>query len=188
LILDIKKNYNKLVTKGIMDEDHLIDIVDEQDKVIGQDSKENKFEKELISRNVVAFIKNGQGQLIIVKRSPKKRSWPNRLDLATCGNVNCGETYEEAINREIQEELGICCELQLIEKIYTEVIENDKKVRYFTGVYHGLTDQEPALCDELLELQYMSVKDISKMMDEEPDKFSPSFIRELKEFENYLSK
>jgi len=170
-----------------MDTNHLIDIVNDKDEVIGQDTKENKFAKESISRNVVAFIKNGKGELIIVKRSPNKRSWPNRLDLATCGNVDCSETYEQAIKREVKEEIGIECELKMIDKIYTEVQENGKMVRYFTGVFQGQTDQEPVLCDELLELRHMSVKDLSRMMDEEPDKFSPSFIKELKEFEEVLS-
>lgn len=169
-----------------MDIDHLVDIVDQNDNVIGKDTKENKFAKELISRNVVAFIKNNKGELIIVKRSPHKRSWPNRLDLATCGNVNCEESYDKAIKREIKEELGIECELQMIDKIYTQVEENGKKVKYFTGVYQGQTAETPVLCDELLELRYMSIQDLSRMMDEEPNKFSPSFIRELKEFEEVL--
>ena len=59
-----------------MEEDHLIDIVDKNDKIVGCATKEEKFEEELISRNVVAFIKNKKGELIIVKRSPRKRSWP----------------------------------------------------------------------------------------------------------------
>lgn len=164
----------------------MIDIVDEFDNVIGKDTKENKFQKELISRNVVAFVKNEKGELIIVKRAPHKRSWPNRLDLATCGNVNCSENYDEAIKREIKEELGIECELKFIEKIYTEVEENGKKVRYFTGVFLGQTCEKPTLSDELLELKHMKIEKLSKMMDEEPDKFSPSFIRELKEFEKKL--
>lgn len=170
-----------------MDINHLIDIVDENDHVVGQDTKENKFAKELISRNVVAFIKNSKGELIIVKRSKNKRSWPNRLDLATCGNVNCSESYDEAIKREIKEELGIDCELKFVDKVYNEVEENGKKVRYFTGVYKGQTDQTPKLCDELLELRFVPVKDLSLMMDEDPDKFSPSFVREFKEFEKELS-
>lgn len=169
-----------------MSEDHLIDIVDQFDKVIGQAMKEEKFQKELISRNVVAFVKNSSGELIIVKRSAKKRSWPNRLDLATCGNVNVGETYEEAIRREIEEELQIEIEVKMLEKIFTEVIENDKKVRYFTGVFIGQTDEKPKLSDELLELRYIKPKELGKMMNKEPDLFSPSFIREFEEFKNLI--
>jgi len=163
-----------------MDEDHYIDIVDKKDRVIAKATKEEKFQKELISRNVVAFIKNNENELIIVKRSSRKRSWPNRLDLATCGNVNIGETYRQAIKREIKEELGIDCPVKLYKKIYTEVTENKKLVKYFTAVYIGTTNDKPKLSDELLELQYIKPEALGKEMKSHPDLFSPSFIREFK--------
>jgi len=163
-----------------MDQDHLIDIVDKRDRVIGRATKEEKFQKELISRNVVAFIKNIKGELIIVKRSPHKRSWPNRLDLATCGNVNVGESYRQAIKREIKEEIGIDCPVKLYKKIYTEVTENEKQVKYFTSVFIGVTDEKPILSDELLALRYVKPKELRKQMKSNPELFSPSFIREFK--------
>ena len=164
-----------------MDENHLIDIVDEYDNVVAQATKEKKFAKELISRNVVAFIKNKKGELIVVKRSPKKRSWPNRLDLATCGNVDAGESYEEAIKREVLEEIGIECKLKFIKKLFNDVIENQKHVRYFTGAFAGVTDEKPLLSDELLELRYIKIDELKKHMRKKPDDFSPSFISELME-------
>jgi len=169
-----------------MDDNHLIDIVDKDNKVIGQATKEEKFTKELISRNVVAFIKNSKGELIIVKRSPHKRSWPNRLDLATCGNVNVGETYEQAIKREIMEEIQIPVKVKLIDITYTETTENGKRLRYFTGVFAGKTNLKPILCDEHLFLRYIAPDKLNKMMDKDPDLFSPSFIKEFKEFASKL--
>ena len=169
-----------------MEEDHLIDIVDKNDKIVGCATKEEKFEEELISRNVVAFIKNKKGELIIVKRSPRKRSWPNRLDLGACGNVNCGESYEDAIRREVKEELSIECELKFIRKLYTEVDEKGKKRRYFTGVFTGTTSKKPKLSDELLDLQHMTIGNLAKKMNSDPNLFTPSFIREFNELNSYL--
>lgn len=163
-----------------MGEDNLVDIVDKKDRVVGQATKEEKFAKELISRNVVAFIKNKKGELIIVKRSPRKRSWPNRLDLATCGNVNVGETYHQAITREIKEEIGTDCPVKLYKKIYTEVTENNKLVKYFTAIFIGETDRKPKLSDELIELKYIKPDKLGKKMKSDPNLFSPSFIREFK--------
>lgn len=163
-----------------MAEDDLVDIVDEKDRVVGQATKEEKFAKELISRNVVAFIKNKRGELIVVKRSPHKQSWPNRLDLATCGNVNVGETYHQAITREIKEEIGIDCPVKLYKKIYTEVTENNKQVKYFTAIFIGETAQRPKLSDELVELTYIKPGELGEKMGSDPDLFSPSFIREFK--------
>jgi len=162
-----------------MDENHFIEIVDEFDNIVGRASREEKFEKELISRIVVAFVLNSKGELVVVKRSPHKKSWPNRLDLATCGNVNEGETYREAIKREIKEEIGISCRIRFLKKIFTNVEENGKRRKYFTAIFLGKTDKEPVLGDELLELRYIKPTALGKQMKDEPGKFSPSFIEEF---------
>ena len=86
----------------IINEDHLLDIVNKNDKVIGVTTKADKFKKELITRNVVAFIKDRNDKFIIVKRSPLKKVFPNLLDLAACGHVCRGESYLTA-------DMTACC-------------------------------------------------------------------------------
>jgi 8-oxo-dGTP pyrophosphatase MutT (NUDIX family) len=44
------------INNDIINGQEPLDIVDPNDKVIGQNTKENKFNKELISRNVAIFL------------------------------------------------------------------------------------------------------------------------------------
>ena len=159
--------------------EEIIDIVDESDNVIGQDKRTNKFEKEFISRNVAIFILDGKGDALIVRRSPQKRSFPNRYDLAACGNVMSGESYMEAAKRELKEELGIECELNFLEKIFNEFKEKNKTLKYFTGVFMGYHEGEIKLNDELVEPKWLSIKQIEKMLEENNELFTPGFVKDF---------
>lgn len=163
-----------------MEEDkELLDIVDEQDNIITQDTKENKFKKELISRNVAIFILDDNKNLLIVKRSPQKRSFPNRYDLAACGNVKAGESYEKAADREVEEELGIKCDLMFLTKIFNKFKENDKEIKYFTGIFLGYFPGEVKLSDELVELRKLSVGEVEELVNKNKDLFTPGFVNDF---------
>ncbi|MEM5778533.1 MAG: NUDIX domain-containing protein [Candidatus Aenigmatarchaeota archaeon] len=162
-----------------MEEDEeLLDIVDENDIVIGHATKKDKFDRELISRNVAIFILD-RNKLLIVKRSPSKKSFPNRYDLAACGNVKAGESYEEAAKREVKEELDINCDLKFLGKIFNEFKENDKIIRYFTGIFLGYLSGKVKISDELIELKRLSVKEIEDLISKNKELFTPGFINDF---------
>ena len=54
---------------------------------------------------VGAVILNEQGQAFVQKRALTRKLWPGCWDTAG-GHVEPGETFEEALNREIREETG----------------------------------------------------------------------------------
>ena len=147
---------------NVMDEDEYLDIVDEYDNIIGKDTKENKFKKGLISRNVAIFIRDNEGKFIIVKRSPQKKIFPNCYDLGAYGNVKTDEPYLEAAKREVKEELGIECELIFLDKIYNKMKDKDKTLKFITGIFLGEYTGEVILNDELVELKRMSIQEIEE--------------------------
>lgn len=53
-------------------------------------------------------VHDGQGQILLQKRGPKARDEQGRWDIGG-GAIEFGETVEEAVRREIREEL--CCEV-----------------------------------------------------------------------------
>lgn len=56
---------------------------------------------------VALFIINSKNQVLLQKRSPNKKLWPNLWDISAGGHVLAGEFGFESIIREIKEELGI---------------------------------------------------------------------------------
>jgi isopentenyldiphosphate isomerase len=158
------------------EEQELLDVVDEKDKFIGKDTKENKLLKGFISRNVAVFILDESKKLLTVKRSPDKKSFPNRYDLAVCGDVKAGEKYPEAAQRELMEKLGIKCSIKHLGKIFNEFKENDKKVKYFTCIFLGRYAGKVKLNDELVELKRLSIKNVEELVEKDRYLFTPSFF------------
>jgi len=169
----------KILMQSNMEEKEPLDIVDEKDKVIGRDTKDNKFLKELISRNVAIFVLDDAGKLLIVKRSSQKKSFPNRYDLAACGNVKAGESYEGAAKRELKEELGIDCQLEFLDKIFNRFKENEREIKYFTGIFLGRFSGTVKLNDELVEPQKLTVLEIERMIDKDQNLFTPGFVNDF---------
>lgn len=86
----------------------ILDLVDENDVVIGQIDRNEAYNKGFNNIRVVnVFIKNDEGKLFIPRRQSNKRLYPSALDMSAAGHVSSGETYEEAFRKEVQEELNI---------------------------------------------------------------------------------
>jgi isopentenyldiphosphate isomerase len=169
-----------------MSDSEILDIVNEKDEIIGQDTKKNKFEKELISRNVAVFLRDSLGMFIIMKRSESKKSYPGRLDAAACGNVMAGESYEEAAKRELKEELNVECELRLLWKVYNEFNENGKLLRYHTAVFEGTWDGAISPNEETQGFQKMTLDELSAMVKKRPEMFTPGFVADFLQIEKLL--
>lgn len=88
--------------------DEYLDLVNEQDEVIGKKPRSEVYAEGLSNFRVVnAFVVNSKGQLWIPRRTATKRIFPSCLDMSMGGHVESGETYEESFVREVFEELGI---------------------------------------------------------------------------------
>lgn len=88
--------------------DEYLDLVDENDRVIGRRLRSEVYAEGLSNFRVVnAFVKNAKGELWVPRRTVHKRIYPLCLDMAVGGHVASGETYEEAFARETAEELQI---------------------------------------------------------------------------------
>ena len=95
----------------------LWDLLDEDGMPIGATHvRGEKLPNGAYHRVVEIFTVNAKGELLVTKRSPEKKPYPNMWEI-TGGAVVAGEDSLDAARRELQEETGIKLdtgELQLI--------------------------------------------------------------------------
>jgi isopentenyldiphosphate isomerase len=88
--------------------DHdLIEYVDAHDHVLGQVSRREVHLRNLRHRSVHVAVVNQHDQLWLQQRVATKDATPGCWDLSATGHVDPGESYLEAAERELEEELNI---------------------------------------------------------------------------------
>ena len=85
----------------------LVDLYDENRVPLGRVAERHAKKAPGEYRMVVhVCIFNSLGQMLIQRRSPEKRVWPELWDVSVGGGVDAGETSRQGAEREVLEELG----------------------------------------------------------------------------------
>ncbi len=156
-------------------------IVDENDKIIDYKERESLKEGE-IYRVSALWIKNSKGEILLARRHRSKSHHPGRWGPAVAGTVDEGETYEENIIKEAEEELGLKnIKLQIGPKTKTEGEYN-----HFTQWYTLVVDKEinefTIQEDEVEELKWFSKEELLRELDSTPNEFLPTMKKYAKLF------
>lgn len=97
--------------------DEVFDIVDIDDKVIGQRTRrECNSNPRLIHRSVFILVYNDNNQVLWQKRSLTKDKSPGLWVTSVSGHVDAGEDYLQTAQRETMEELGVDLPLSFLGK------------------------------------------------------------------------
>lgn len=140
----------------------LIDIVDENNKLTGQiEERWTAYEKGLWRRTVSCWIMNEKGEVLLQKRTANKRRNPNKW-AKTGGQVDSGESAEEAIFREVKEELGIEIPKEQI-KVIDIYKSDDKNKRFgynFIFVVNYKTEDYILQKEEVADVKYFTIEDM----------------------------
>lgn len=124
-------------------------LVNEAGETIGKATrKECHSGSKLLHPVVHLHIFNDAGDLYLQKRSMTKDIQPGKWDTAVGGHVDLGETVEEALRREVREELGITDFIpQLITRYIFESEIEKELVHSFCTIYNGTITPDPSELD-----------------------------------------
>lgn len=84
-----------------------IPIVNRQDEIIGHKDRADLDYSKDIFRSASLWITNSNGDVLLAQRKMDKKVDPGKWAEAVGGTVEGGDSYEETIIREAEEELGL---------------------------------------------------------------------------------
>jgi len=162
-------------------EDELVDIVDENDNETGVVKlKSEAHKKGEFHRAVHLWITVGR-KILLQKRAPAKHFFPNKFDVGCAGHVSSGDTYEQTLTREAEEELGIKIDEQdvsFLEKrmLFSKAEDLGLINREIIGVYllkfDGTIDDMRINKEELSEVRLFDVEELKSLLKSSPEMFA----------------
>lgn len=90
-----------------MHADEILDIVDENDRVVGQSPRAEAYARGLRNRCAFILVRDAEDRIFVHRRTATKLVHPSLYDMFVGGVVGTGESYAEAALREAEEELGV---------------------------------------------------------------------------------
>jgi len=154
-----------------------LDIVDENDDVVGKAEYGEVYERKLPHRICHVLIFNDKGEMALQLRSKHKSFCPNHWVTAVGGHVQTGENYEEAALREMEEEVGVKIPVEFVRKDRYEVEGSPKKfLGTFSAKFNGPFEVNP---EEVDKVEFFSMDTIKKMV-ADGEKFHPELLFLLK--------
>ena len=152
-----------------------IPIVNEKDEIIEYKTREETT-REDIRRIVSLHVFNENWEVLVAKRQATKSIDPNKWGPSVAGTVDEGFDYDSTVIKEAEEEIGLKnIKPVFFKKKYYEV-GNAKR---FSSIYYlKINSKERELSlqeDEVAEIKWISIEDLTKWVDECPEDFTPNF-------------
>ncbi len=152
------------------DSNELFDVVDVQDRVIGQAPRGEVHAKHLLHRATHVMVHDDAGKLFLQRRSMGKDTFPGCWDSSCSGHLDSGEDYPIAARRELGEEIGWHDEslpLRPFVRLSASPETGNEFIQiYLLGPIAGPFDLNPA---EISEGRWFTPSEIDTLLRELPD-------------------
>ena len=165
--LKLKKNLSKA---------EWFPVIDTEGKIIGKATREQCHTNNTLLHPVVHLhVINKHKQLLLQKRNANKDVQPNKWDTAVGGHVDFGENIEQALYREVKEEIYLenFTPTPILNYIWKSDIESEM-------VYSFLTKYDGELgfnTNEIQEIKFWSINEIANNLGK--NVFTPNFEHEF---------
>ena len=153
----------------------LIDIIDENDKLLGYTEERNMaHEKGLWHRHVGCWIMNEKGEVLMEQRAFSKVKNPGKW-CKPGGHVDAGEKPDEAIQREVYEEIGLKVEPKDVIniEIFKKEREHDNTFTYGYIFFTNKKEEDYVIQEEEVNaVKYFKIEDLEQYKKEGNENFT----------------
>jgi isopentenyl-diphosphate delta-isomerase type 1 len=160
--------------------DELLDIVNEENTVVGQEWRSIVHRRGLWHRGVDVFLFTREGKLLVQQRSKDRDVFPSALDSSVAEHLKAGEDYLRAAIRGLKEELGI--EGIALRPVVEFRMSDDRNDNEFCRLYEGIVEPAAVHFDqrEVERIVYHTLPELRTLMDAGQVAFSYWFTQLLR--------
>jgi len=160
--------------------------VNEHDEPVGVASIKEAQEKGLIHRIARVMVEDKAGNVLLQKRVLNSSLFPGRWDNSAAGHVDAGESYHQAAERELSEEIGLKgVKLKEIGYYHHKSSFEDRKLDRFCRVYKVTVspdqkfDLQP---EEVSEVRWFTQDEVKDLITEHPEQITDGVLDVFRRF------
>jgi isopentenyl-diphosphate delta-isomerase len=161
-------------------------LVDKKDKILGLKEKYAAHKNPVpLHRAVSVLIFNDKSEMLLQKRAWGKPTWPLFWSNTACTHPLPGESYKEAAERRLKEEMGFSVPLTKVGAFiykakYDKTWGEHEYDVVFKGMYNGKVKINH---DEVEDYRWIRLDAVKKDLLKNPEKYTPWFKIILEKFE-----
>jgi len=157
-------------------------VVDGEDNLIDNKPREIVDKEKLRYRVTALWLKNSKGESLLARRAYTKTHYPGIWGPAVTGTVDEGESYEQNMVKEAEEELG----LKNIKLKKGPYIKINGQYNHFTQWFVLKIDKPVKELkiseEEVVEVKWFSEKELKKELKDNPKEFVKNMKRYVELF------
>lgn len=166
-----------------MKQTEILDVVDDNNIVIDQKSKNEVHRLNLKHRTSHIFVVNNLNQIFMQLRAKNKKQFPSKWDISAAGHLDSGESYIEGAKRELFEELNIDLPFEKFIEIGSLDAKEENGFEFVKIYKVNYSGPIKLLYEEVETGAWFDIKILDKWIKDFPENFAGGF-KEI--FEIYL--